>query len=69
MKGSKDLNAIMDKLLPLIARNDVEPQQKKSVEAAIEHLRRFRRKHCPTRAETFRCVREVAEELLRAFVR
>jgi hypothetical protein len=69
MKASKDLRAITAELTALVARGDVDPEQKKHVNAALEELRRYRRKRNPTRADIFACVRSVAESLLNAFHR
>lgn len=69
MRKLKDLTATIAQLRAVIAGNDVEPEQKQEVETAIELLRRFRRKSKPSQAETFRCVRQVSERLLQAFLR
>jgi len=69
MQQIKELNAVLAQLRALVAGNNVEPGQKQEVEKAIETLRRFRRKPDSTRADMFRCVREVAENLLRAFLK
>lgn len=68
MKQFKDLNASIAHLRAVLARGDVEPEQKQNVEHAIEQLKRLRRKpHCKA-ADFYRCVREVTEQLLRAFI-
>jgi Ribbon-helix-helix protein, copG family len=67
MKQIKDVNACIARLRALHSRNDTEPEQTKYIDEAIEELRRLRRKSNPSRAEFFRCVRKVAESLLRAF--
>lgn len=69
MQQFKNANAVIAQLEGLAARDDVGPDQKKHVEKAIKALRRFRRRPHWTQAETFACVREVAEEILNAFRR
>jgi hypothetical protein len=67
MHQNKDLRAINAELKALVARGDVDPEQKKHVEKALEELKRFGRKRDPTRADLFSCVRTVAKSLLDAF--
>lgn len=69
MKRFRNVNAVIAQLQALAARSDVGPDQKKYVEKAIIALRRFRRRAHPTQAEVFGCIREVAEEILNAFVK
>jgi len=68
MKKVRDLEAVLAQLRALAARSDIEPRQKQLVEQAIETLKWFRRIKAPDKAEIFRCVREVAEKLLDAFL-
>jgi len=68
MKKVHDLEAVFAQLRAQAARSDIEPRQKQLVELAIETLKRFRRIKNPDKAEIFRCVREVAEKLLEAFL-
>jgi hypothetical protein len=68
MRKVKDLNAVFSRLQELAGRGDIEPRQKQLVEGAIETLRRFRRIQNPSKAETYRCVRDVAEGLIEAFL-
>ena len=68
MKKVRDLEAVLAQLRALAARSDIEPRQKQLVEQAIETLKWFRRIKTPDKAEIFRCVREVAEKLLDAFL-
>lgn len=67
MQQNKDLRALNAQLHALLARNDVGPEQKKQVEAALEELRRLRHKQRPSQADVCFCVRKVAESLLNAF--
>jgi len=69
MKQFKDVNACIAELQALHARSDIGPEQKKDVEAAIEHLRRLRRKPNASMPDVFRCVREVASRLIKAFMK
>ena len=68
MRKVKDLNAVFSRLQELAGRSDIEPRQKQLVERAIERLRRFRRIQNPNKAEIYRCVRDVAESLIEAFL-
>ena len=68
MKNVSGLKAVFARFRELAARDDIEPRQKQLLEQAIETLRRFRRIKNPDKAEIFRCVREVAEKLLEAFL-
>lgn len=67
MKHFKDLEAIDAQLRAMVARGNVGPDQQKHVEAARNELRRLRRKPHLTQADVFKCVRKVAESLLKAF--
>lgn len=69
MKQFKDVNACIADLRALLARSDIGPEQRKDVEAAIEHLRRLRRKPDATMVDVYRCVRGVASRLIKAFVK
>ena len=69
MKKVRDLQAVFAQLRALAARSDIEPRQKQLLEQAIETLKRFRRNKNPNSAETYRCVRDVAEKLLQTFLR
>jgi hypothetical protein len=66
MKQFKELNACIADLKALLAGNDIGPGQRQDVEAAIEELKRLRRK---PDSDHFRCVRRVAERLISAFFR
>lgn len=68
MRKVKDLEAVFAQLRAEAARGGIEPRQKQLLEQAIETLKRFRRIKNPTKAEIFRCVRDVAEKLLEAFL-
>jgi hypothetical protein len=68
MRKIKDLEAVFAQLRAKAARGDIEPRQKQLLEQAIETLKRFRRIKNPTKAEIFRCVRDVAEKLLETFL-
>jgi hypothetical protein len=68
MKKVKDIEAVIAQLRALAARSDIEPRQKQLLEQVIERLKRFRRNSNPNKADAFRCVRDVAERLLEAFL-
>jgi hypothetical protein len=67
MKKNKELNAIISQLDALVARSDVDPDQKKHVRDALDELKWLRHKTKCTQQEMFYCVRKVAESLLNAF--
>ena len=61
---TKDLNVSIAHLRALLNGSVTEPQQREAVEKAIGQLRQLRRNPSPTKAEFYRCVREVCETLL-----
>lgn len=63
----KELNACIANLKALLAGNDVRPEQRKDVEAAIEELRRLRRKRDTSQPDVYGCVRRITERLIKAF--
>jgi len=65
VKQFKDLNACIAVFQALLAGNDIRPEQKKDVEAALAELRRLRRKQ--DAAIVYRSVRHIAERLVSAF--
>jgi DNA repair ATPase RecN len=67
MRKVKDVNACIAQLRALQSKNDTEPEQTKYIDEAIEELRKLRRKSNPSKAEVFRFVRQVTDNLLRAF--
>ena len=69
MKKVRDLDACIAALRALQDRNDTEPEQTHFIKDAIDALKQLRRKSSPTRAETARFVRKIAESLLAAFKR
>lgn len=67
MKQFKDVNVVIAQLTALIARDDVDSDQERHVEGAINSLRRLKRNPHLDQADVLACVREVAERLLDAF--
>ncbi len=67
MRRFRDYDACIKDLYAVLARNDIEAEQKRLVAKAIERMKWCRRRPNLTTAELFRCVREVAEALLEAF--
>jgi len=65
----KDINACIAQLKALCAGSDIRPEQKKHVEAAIERARRLRRKPDAKMTDVYRCVRDIADLLIEAFLR
>ena len=69
MRKARDLNACIAELQAIHGRDDIDPEQKRDVEVAIEEIKRLKRKSHPSRAEVHQSVREVAARLIHAFVR
>lgn len=67
VKQFKNVIVVIARLRALAAREDVDSDQKKHVEAALKALQRLRRRPHLSQEEVFACVREVAERLLDAF--
>jgi hypothetical protein len=67
VKQFKELNACTAALKALLAGNDIRPEQRRDVEAAIEELRRLRRKRDASQSEVYGCVRRITERLIKAF--
>lgn len=67
MKQFSELNASIAALRALLAGGDMRPEQRKNVEAAIEQLKRLRRKPDAKMPDVYRCVRQVTERLVSAF--
>ena len=65
----KELNACIAGLSAVLAGGDVRPEQRKDVKAAIEQLKSLRRTPDVRRDKIHRCVRDVVERLIRAFVK
>jgi hypothetical protein len=65
---SKDLKVTISRLRELAGRSDIEPRQKQLLEKAIERLKGYRRRQNPGKAEAYRCVRDVAQDLIEAFL-
>jgi hypothetical protein len=69
MKQFRDLNACVAVLEAALRRDDIEPEQSKDIEAAIDGLKVLRRLNHPTRAEIFQHVRGITERVIRAFLK
>jgi len=69
MKDDKNLRFCMDKLQFMQNRNGIEPEQRSALENARNKLKRLRRKSNPSRREIFEVVREVAETIIKIFVK
>lgn len=69
MKRFKDLEACIALLRALQARSDVEPEQKRNVEVAINEAKRLRRKRDVDSIDVYACVRKITENLLSAFLK
>lgn len=69
VKQFKELNACIAQLRALQAGDDIGPEQKKDVEAAIERLRRLRRKPDAKMPYVYHCIRDIADRLIKAFMK
>ena len=67
MQQFKELNASIAALRALLAGGDIGPEQRQDVQAAIEGLRRLRRKPNARMCDVYDCVRQVTERLVSAF--
>jgi hypothetical protein len=66
---SKDLRVSIAALKAIETQTDIEPEQKRRVGVAISRLKRLQRKREPSKAEVYRCVREVTEALVDVFLK
>lgn len=69
MKDDKNLRFCMDELQSMQNRDGIEPERRSALANAKNKLRRLRRKSHPDRGEIFEVVREVAEAIIKNFVR
>jgi hypothetical protein len=69
MKSFKELGACKARLRAILARSDIEPEQKQAVQKAYDALTRLGRQRNLTHAQIARCVREVVDWLIEAFIR
>lgn len=69
MKRFKDLEACIVLLKDLQARGDVEPEQKREIDVAINEAKRLRRKKDADSCHVYACVRKITESLLNAFLK
>ncbi len=67
VKQFKELNASIAALHALLAGGDMRPEQRKNVEAAIEQLKRLRRRPDAKGSDVYACVRQLTERLVSAF--
>ncbi len=64
MKGNKDLQFCMNLLGSMLNRNELEPEQQRTLDGARNVLKRLWRKADPSREEIYHAVRIVAEAIL-----
>lgn len=67
MRKIKDLDACVAVLQAKQRRNDIEPQQKKDIEGAINAIKALRRLDHPSRPQMAHCVREIVDRIVKAF--
>ena len=67
MRTLKDLKACISLLEGLQSGGGVDPEQKQSVEYAVDELKRIRRKPNLKRHELHESIRIIVETLVRAF--
>jgi DNA repair ATPase RecN len=65
----KELKVCIVQLQAILTRNDIEPEQKERVESAIRALKDLRRKVHPQPYQVARCVKQVVEDLIKAFLK
>lgn len=64
MKKNRALRACITQFDALLSRNDLEPEQRRDIEACRKRVRELGRIKNPTDADVFRCIREISEKLL-----
>jgi len=69
MSKFRELHACIARLQALLAGDDVEPEQQKDIKRAMEQMKRLSRTAHPSQRQVFAAVREIADALLRAFLR
>lgn len=69
MKKNKDLQFCIGILQSMQNRDGLEPEQRRKLEKAKANLKCLRRKPNPNRDDIFEAVREVAEAIIKFFVR
>lgn len=67
MRKKRQYRACIARFDDLLARRDLEPEQRDAIEACRKLIRELSRIRNPTEAEVFRYVGEVSERLLRVF--
>jgi hypothetical protein len=69
MQRNKDLRFCMEQLGSMLDRDEYEPEQKRTLEAAQKRLKGLSRKTNPAKPEIYRVVRLVAEAILNTLKR
>ena len=69
MQRNKDLRFCMEQLGSMLDRDEYEPEQKRTLEAAQKRLKGLSRKTNPGKPEIYRVVRLVAEAILNTLKR
>jgi hypothetical protein len=69
MQRNRDLRFCMEQLSSMLDRDEYEPEQKRTLEAAQKRLRGLARKTNPGKPEIYRVVRQVAEAILNTLKR
>ena len=69
MKSDKNLKACIDVLKSLQRRDGIEPEQKEAVARALEKLMELRRHPNMKRQNVFLTVREIAEAIIKTFLK
>ncbi len=68
VKRFKDFNASIACLKAVLTGDNIRPEQRQNVEAAIEQLRRLWRKPDVKKHDVYLCIREITERLIKAFI-
>ncbi len=69
MQRNRDLRFCMEQLSSMLDRDEYEPEQKRTLEAAKKRLKGLARKTNPDKSEIYRVVRQVAEAILNTLKR
>ena len=67
MRKKRQYRACIARFDDLLARRDLEPEQRDAIEASRNFLKELSRIRNPTEAEVFRYVGEISERLLKVF--
>lgn len=67
MRKKRQYRACVDRFDALLARSDLEPEQREAIEASRKLVKELSRIRNPSQADVFRYVGKISERLLRVF--